>query len=274
MPPLLNDDDSAGQVRSDTRSPGASTSTTTIHQQDLDRRQEQKSSAESVRVVSPVGQSDSNHQHRHLVPTAHASPGKSIVKLPRWTSKHHIPSSNRNNNHRRSKNDMAGTPPTRNLMHRPTSSPRPTSDTYVIAYATADLLSLRHLLAPNTLASKETTRTTTSPGPGPTTTSTNTVTYSDSDLQRLRSITCPRNTNAGGPALMSDWDVMFLKHVTTPEIDQSPLLADLLEGQDWLHEQRLLHAAIKNGEYRPVDQFQRMQALCRLYLLEMMCVKL
>jgi hypothetical protein len=274
MPPILNDDDSAEQVRSTTRSPGASAATIrTIHQQDLDRREEQKSSAEIVRVVSPIGQSNSNRHHRHPGPNARSAASKSIIKLPRWTSKHIIPSSKRNKDHRRSKNDIVGTPPKNNLMHPSTSiksSPRPTSDTEAIAIDTSDLLSLRPLLAPNTLAFKETT----SPGPGPTTTSTNTITYSDSNLQQLRSIICLRGTNAAGLAPLSNWDVMFLKHVATPQIDQSLFPADLQEGQDWLDEQQFLHATMKNGQYHPADHFQRVQASFRLNLLELTGMKM
>jgi hypothetical protein len=201
MPPLLNDDHSAEQVRSDNRSFGASTATTTIHQHDLDRCKEQKRLAESVRVVSPGGQSNSNHHDQ--VPTACASSHdqvpaacssssssssstKSVIKLPRWTSKHAIPSSSNNKDHRRSKKDMAGTPSKNNLVHR-----------------------------------------------------------------------------------LSDWDTMFLNHVVTPVRSRSRLPADLQAGKYWLHQQRLLHAALKNGKCHHIDPFQRVQALCRFNLLKM-----
>jgi hypothetical protein len=281
MPPLLNDDQSAEQVRSDNRSFEASTVTMTMTlQQDLDRRQEQNSSAEILRIVSPTEQLNSNHHHP--VPTARSSSTKRVIKLPRWTSKHHIPSSNRNKDRCRSKSDMAGMLSKNKLMLLATSiSPIRTSDSETIACATAGLLSLRPLLVPNTPASRE--RIATTPGPCPTTTSTNTVTYSDSRAisQRLRTIFSLGGTNDGGIApvsavspSMSDWDVMFLKHVTTPEIDRSQLPADLQEGQDWLDQQQLLHAAMKNGQYHPVDHFLKVQASCRLNLLEMMGVKM
>jgi hypothetical protein len=278
MPPLLNDDQSAEQVRSDNRSFGTTATTIMIHQQDHDRRQALKSSAEIVRIVSPTGQSISNHHHP--VPTARSSSTKRVIKLPRWTSKHHIPSSNRNKNHRRSKSDMASMLSTNNLMLLATAiSPRPTPDSKTIACATADLLSLHPLLVPNTPVSKE--RTATTPGPGPKTSSTNTVNCIDSRAipQRLRTIFSLAGTNASGLApvsavspSMSDWDVMFLKHVATPDTDRSLLPADLQEGQVWLHQRRLLHASLKNGQYHPVDHFLQVQASCRLNLLEMMGV--
>jgi hypothetical protein len=242
MPPLLNDNhstqqvrfdstkqvrfDSTKQVRFDTYSFGASMATPTIHQHDLDRRQEQTSSAESVRVVSPGGQS--NLKHHHQMPTARSSATKSIIKLPRWTSMLDTYSNNRLKDYRRSKSDMASTPSKNKVMHLPISilkkrklpisilkkrksSPRPTPTplTERIVCATAGLLSLRALHAPNTPTIKATTTT----SPGPTTTSTN---QSSSSLPEKGNFT-----------LSSDWDAMVVKHVATPVEKRSRAPADV-----------------------------------------------
>jgi hypothetical protein len=262
MPPLLNNDLITKQVRLDTHSFGASMATTTIHQRDLDRRQKQsaRTSAESVRVVSPLGKSNSNHHH-HQAPTARSSASKSIVKSPRWTSMHPIPSSNRLKDYRRSKSGMASTLSQNNIMYLPISilkkrksSPRPAPTPLAdkIVCVTAGLLSLRPLHAPITPTMKATTTT----SPGPRTTSTNTVTWSDHINTSLdgtggivpvsisRSSSCSNSQSSSSlppekadvtSTLCSDWDVMFFKHVATPVEDRSPLPADLLAGQVWLH---------------------------------------
>jgi hypothetical protein len=273
MPPLLTDNHSTKQVRFDTYSFKASMVTTTIHQHDLDRRQEQKGSAESVRVVSPGGQPNSNHHHDHQMATARSSATKSIIKLPRWTSMHAIPSTSRLKDDRHSKNGMASPPSKNNVMHLPISilkkrklpvsilkkrksSPRPTPTplTERIVCATAGLLSLRALHAPNTPTRKARTTTT-----GLTTASTD---QSSSSLPEK-----------GNSSLSSDWDVMFFKHVATPVDERSRAPADVQAGKVWLDQQRSLHADLKNG-HNFVDQFQQAQASSRLNLLKMMGVKM
>lgn len=264
---------------------------TIIHRQGLDRCQEQKIPADSVRIVSPSGQWHSNH-HRYQAPRARSSSTKRVIKLPLRTSMHPIRGSNRLKDYRRSENDMAGMPSRSNVMRAPTSilknpkrSPRPTSLAETIVCATAGLLSLRPLFAPSTPASKKTT---------------NTVTWSD--MKTIPHPLCTSisvgGTEAGGlppvpvspssycsnsqsssslpekentpTTLCSDWDIMFVNHVATPVDERSPLPADLQAGQVWLHQQRLLHAAFKNGQIHFADTFQEGQASCRLNLLEMM----
>jgi hypothetical protein len=302
MSPLLNDGQSIKQVHFDTHNFGASPmGTTTIHQQDLDRCQEQKSPADSIRVVSPGGQSNSKHRH-YQVPTARSSSTKSVIKLPSGTSIHPIPSSNRLKDYRRSKNGMAGMPsmnnamrPPKSILKNPKRSPRPTSLAETIVCATAGLLSLRPSLAPNTPASKKTTNTVTwsdmktiphplctsisvggteAGGLPPVSILPSSSCFTSQSSSRKRTLALRSEKENTTTALSSDWDAMFFNHVVKPVEDRSTLPADLDAGLVWLDQQRLLHAAFKNGQIHFADTFQEVQASSRLNLLEMMGMKM